>query len=598
GSNENEKALLEQLLFSVTGKLPDEHKALQPQPRVWKKVTAVVAALLTSYAIATFGYLSGSLGIDQSSVVRALHLHLPDQMLAYTKKYAPLLAELSLLLVATLLILYLFTVLTKTSQKKRLTRQENSADKSDISHYLQQLNDALNHSRHDVVIVENLTSPCQLEALETLHCINGYLNGSGHVKQPIYFVYILADEILTASDRTRFFDLIIPIIPTLDAENVGPELYKQLKTIHISGQNVAEQMDKALIYSMASAIDDRRLKTNIVNEFQIYLEQFSNGHKALDKNKLFAMVVIKNLYPKEQAELTDDMGVFWQAFNDNKAPEKTVAERLQQGIMADSASRELTEDRFGPVLYLLENGYFAEDYRDYLFYFCSDEHHNENQLASLPPATSLPHPLEYQEGDFSRESSYLDDEGYANDCQVATQWQVSEAQEVWPYKEPGVNQYNPSENNLNIVKDISEDKLNFIAIPENTEQLALQSLPNNRDTFNLLMALINSEVIHDATLNQLLTAFPDFYLEQFNLTYLNPGRIATISQHPKCQFSFKSLEWLAKCETDFQADTTFNYLLRFWNEYRTNAVSTAQLTVNTVVKLLSFSEININDKLW
>ena len=140
--------------------------------------------------------------------------------------------------------------------------------------------------------------------------------------------------------------------------------------------------------------------------------------------------------------------------------------------------------------------------------------------------------------------------------------------------------------------------IKFIAIPENTEQLALQSLPNNRDTFNLLMVLIHSEEIHDATLNQLLTAFPDFYLQHLNLTRISQSRIEIISQHPKCQFSFKSLEWLAKSENDFKADTTFYYLLRFWNEYKANAVSTAQLTVNTIVKVLSSSKININDKLW
>ena len=200
-NNENEKVLLKQLLCSITGELPDDIKAQQPEPRGWRKVTGVLMALLTSYSIATLGYLSGSMGIDQSSAVKALHLYLPDRILAFAKKYAPLLAELSLFLVATLLILYLFTGLLKT----RRTRLASSADRSDVSHYLHQINHVFNHSRYDVVIVENLTSPCQRAALETLYCVNGYLNGSGHIKHPIYFVYVLADEILTASERTRFF---------------------------------------------------------------------------------------------------------------------------------------------------------------------------------------------------------------------------------------------------------------------------------------------------------------------------------------------------------------------------------------------------------
>ncbi|WP_422467483.1 hypothetical protein [Endozoicomonas sp. ALC013] len=550
-SNENEKELLEQLLCSITGKLPDDIKALQHKPKGWKKVIGALLALSTSYSIATLGYLSGSLGIDQSTTVKALHLYLPDPMLAFAKKYAPLLAELSLFLVGTLVVLYLFTGLLKTGQRKRRTRLENRADRSDVSHYLHQINHAFNHGRYDVVIVENLTSPSQQTALETLYCVNGYLNGSGHIKQPVYFIYLLADEILTASERTRFFDLVVPIIPAPNAEHTGPELYKRLKTINSRG------MDKALIYNVASAIGDMKLMTNIVNEFHIYLDQLSTDFKAPNNNKLFAMVVIKNLYPKEHAELTDGMGLFWTVFHDNKLPGKTVAETLRQGFMADSVLRALTEERFGPLLYLLMNGYFAEDYRDYLFYFYPDTPFNGYPIASWQPATPLPQSLEHQASNFSQKSTnqnsgeYLN--GYLpNDFQVATQWQVSEALEVWQHRELEAKEY---------------------------------SLPDSNE-------------IHDATLNQLLSAFTDFYLEQLNLTHLSPSRIEIIIQHPKCRFSLKSLEWLAKSDNQFKTDTTYYYLLRFWNEYKTNAVSTAQLTVNTIVKLLSGSEINIDDKLW
>ena len=943
-NNDDEKALLEQLLCNITGKRSDDIKVEQPQSRGWRKVIGLLVALLTSYSIATLGYISGSLGIDQSTTVKALHQHLPDQMLAFTKKYAPLLAELSLFLVATLLILYLFSGLQKllTGQRSRLIRLEKSADKSDSGNYLHQITHAFARSRHDVVIVENLTSPCQLAALKTLYRINGYLNGSGHLKQPVYFVYVLADEMLTARERTRFFDLIIPIIPALNTKNAGPKLYRQLKTINCSGQDVADQMDKALIYNVAISIDDMKLMTNIVNEFHMYLEQFSSNHRELNKNKLFSMVAIKNLYPKEHAELTNDMGIFWRVFNDNKLPGTTVAETLHQGIMGDSVLRELTEERFGPVLYLLMNGYLAEDYRDYLFYCYPDTPPHEYQATSWQPVAPPPQPLKYQVSNVSQKSSHLDDgylcEGPPHRFQVATDRQVNKSLEAWRYQEPEVNEYNPPGNSLQVGRNISESdrqlylqlkeglvadfqqnvdspenllhllspsdlangqglinavvnhllekpstkynghsahrflrtlfnlseehiprlqdfiyqyfqskqkhknklfvaffsinqkllihcltndhsgdimqakliarvlpilisedhdnlskaiipsiagltdirpivrlvneqpgiwawlkkhqvkfgrlslrhctqriafriiedsmyklnshmmglllaftaeerptalahisysalcscghhrlicqihenlnefvtnlllvqprlkedqsylvellnspvleandkiqllrqsrqklvsiretldyslslsaqlleqnlvaaswanilhicKLNqksslnpllikFIAIPENTEKLALHPLPNNQNTFNLLLALIHSKDIHNATLNQLLSAFPAFYLEHLNLKYISQGRIEVISQHPRCQFSFKSLEWLAKNEAHFKADNTFYYLLRFWNEYKTKAVSTAQLTVNTIVKLLSSSKIKVDDKLW
>lgn len=410
GRHENENVLLEQLLCNITDNIPDDIKPPQPQPGGWRKVIPVVMALLTSYSIATLGYLSGSLGMDQSTVVKALHRHLSDPMLAFAKKYAPLLAELSLFLLATLLILYLFSGIQKllAGQKSRPIPPDSRADLSDSGNYLHQITHAFTCSRHDVVIVENLTDPSQLE---TLYRVNGYLNGSGHIKHPIYFIYVLTDDTLTARDRTRFFDLIIPVIPASNADNVGPEavpeLYKQLKTIHSGGQDAADAMEKNLIAPSW---------TNILHIFQ---------------------------------------------------------------------------------------------------------------SSSLNPLL-----------------------------------------------------------------------LKSIAIPENTEKLAVHALPDNQDTFNLLLTLIHTREIHDATLNRLLCAFPDFYLEHLNLEYIHPGRIEIISQHPKCRFSLKSLEWLAKHENHLKADTTVHYLLRFWHEYKASAVSTAQLTVNTIVKLLSSSKIRIDDQLW
>ncbi|USE36309.1 hypothetical protein MJO57_30505 [Endozoicomonas sp. SCSIO W0465] len=748
--NENEKALLGQLLFNITGKTPDEMKVEQPQSRGWQRVITVLMALLTSYSIATLGYLSGSLGIDQSAIIKALHRHLPDPMLAFTKKYAPLLAELSVLLIATLMILYLFSGLQKlrSGQISRLPRLESSTGRSASDSYLHQITHAFAHSGHNVVIVENMLSRCQLD---TLHRVNGYLNGSGLIQQPIYFVYVLADEILTARERTRFFDLIIPITPALNCENAGYRLYKQLKTIKSSGRNVADQMDKALIYNVAHAIDDMELMANIVNEFHIYLDQFSPGHKALNKNKLFSMVVIKNLYPKEHAELTHDMGIFWKVFNENELPDKTVAEMLHQGVRANSVSRELTVEHFRPVLYLIINGYFAEDYRDYLFY-CSPDTPDENQVTSWQPVTIPPQHLKYQVSTVSQKNSNFDgnhdnvSKAIISSIAAITDIRpivrlVDSHPEIWAWlkkhqvkfdrlslrhctqrmafriiedemytlnshmvglllaftteQQPTAlapisysalcscghhrligqiheNLHEFVTNVLLVQPDLKEDQrylvellnapvlktddkmqllkqsrhklpsiretlnyslslsaqlleenlvtaswadvlhifqlnqknslnpllIKFISIPENTETLALHALPNNPDTANLLMVLIHTKEIRDATLNQLLSAFPAFYLEDLNLKDISPSRIEIISQHPKCQFSFVSLEWLAKNENHGKPDTAFDYLLRFWNEYKASAVNTTQLTVNTIVRLLSSDKIKVNDQLW
>ncbi|MFK0570622.1 hypothetical protein [Endozoicomonas sp.] len=520
-----ERDIIQQLLYSLSGKKPEAGTAQPVQPGGWKKYSGVLAAFLTSSSIATLSYVTGNLGIDQSTTVKALRLYLPDHLTSSIKKYAPLLAEFSLFFIATILVLFLFKGLQKLSgvRASRANPQEATDDTSISSHYLNQITHVFAHTRQNVVIIEDLISTHQLQAFEALYRINKHLNHSGQIKQPIYFIYALEDETLTARDRTRFFDLIIPIVPVINTTNAGPKLYEQLETLKTGGQPVTDFLDKELIYKVADYIDDMRVITNIVNEFDIYLSKMTNNIEGLNKNKLFAMMVIKNLYPKEHAALTHNNGTLWKVFNEfsskkrdtieeyshkieqyqeetdryesafiknikelrsiywlklfaaaksgsnlistqttgrmtvcdfvedhfwkpayqghdeihiekatrhgqksiptgltlheiangttptyeervklvrkdieltktyieilkrtkNKLPGSKISEALAEGTIGDSFINTLTEEQFGPVLYLLKQGYFAEDYKDYLSYFYPGSISKDDKRLSL-----------------------------------------------------------------------------------------------------------------------------------------------------------------------------------------------------------------------
>ena len=377
----------------------------------------VIAALTTCTAITTLGYINGALGIDQSTAVKTLMLYLPDALLTAVKKYGPLLAELSLFAVATGLVWLLFNGLRRlcngTVNKPETPKQPQK------SHYVDELAQWFMSFNRPIVIIDNLTRTGELEVLCQL---NQQLNR--RLKNPVRFVYVLDDELLT--DRSRWFDLIIPVVPVLKRSNGVTTLNHQLSHLNIEhrqeyddGSERAEFPDQALIDRIGDYLHDPRITTNIVNEFAVYLDQLTRELPLLDKNKLLAMMVIKNLYPREHAALTGDTGVFAQLFTNfrrekqqgldeyrlriDRHHEKTapagntdaaqhllpaeitsleqlqrterklagssLAEVLEQGIMDDSFFGELTEASFGPVPWLVQNGYFAEDYRDYLSSF-------------------------------------------------------------------------------------------------------------------------------------------------------------------------------------------------------------------------------------
>ena len=518
-----EQDIVQQLLSSTSGKQLATDTPLQTEAGRWKKYSGILAAFLTSSSIATLSYVSGNLGINQSTTVKALRLYLPDHLIIFLKKYAPLLAEFSLFFMATILVLFLFKGLQKLSAgwTGRANRQHMTEVPTISSSYLDQITQAFAQSKQSVVIIEDCAN--QLQAFEALYRINRHLNGSAQLKQPIYFIYALEDEALTARDRTRLFDLIIPIVPVINMANAGPKLYEQLETIKMGGQNVTDLLNKELIYKVADYIDDMRVITNIANEFDIYLHKITNNIEELNKNKLFAMMVIKNLYPKEHAELTHHRGILWAIFNEfarkkrdtieeyglkveqyqeeagsyenayiknikdlratywlkifetiksdsgqistrttgkitvcdfvenhfweqayqtndiihiekttrygqksiptgltlseianstkptyedrakliskdiqltkayievlertkNKLLSSKLSEALSEGTIGDSFLRELTEEQFGPVLYLIRQGYFAEDYKDYLSYFYPGSISRDDKRLSL-----------------------------------------------------------------------------------------------------------------------------------------------------------------------------------------------------------------------
>jgi hypothetical protein len=99
-------------------------------------------------------------------------------------------------------------------------------------------------------------------------------------------------------DRAKFFDFMIPIIPIVNFSNSGDKLKNMLK-------NSSVKIDNGLIDDLSLFIDDMRLLYNIMNEFHVYATKVS---KQLDMNKLLAIIVYKNLYPKDFTDLSKNKG--------------------------------------------------------------------------------------------------------------------------------------------------------------------------------------------------------------------------------------------------------------------------------------------------
>ncbi|MEQ9947708.1 hypothetical protein [Pectobacterium aroidearum] len=119
--------------------------------------------------------------------------------------------------------------------------------------------------------------------------INNNLSGQ---KGALRFIYAVRDDIFkdTAS-RTKFFDLIIPVIPILDSQNAFSHLLKRFSKDELQYPRFEELLNK-----VSRFIPDMRVMHNITNEFRVYQNMVNNRGNI---TKLLAMICYKNIFTED-----------------------------------------------------------------------------------------------------------------------------------------------------------------------------------------------------------------------------------------------------------------------------------------------------------
>ncbi|MDV6261918.1 YobI family P-loop NTPase [Rhodococcoides yunnanense] len=170
--------------------------------------------------------------------------------------------------------------------------------------------------RVEIVIFEDLDRFDDPGIFEALRELNTLLNNSKQIRaSPIRFIYALRDSIFeklghdtisehddaahaesVRANRTKFFDIVIPIVPFI-THRTSRDLLAQI----LSKSELAPEVSVAgeLIDLTARHLPDMRLLTNIRNEYVLYSTRLimeKRGIDPLEAAKLFAMVVYKNVH--------------------------------------------------------------------------------------------------------------------------------------------------------------------------------------------------------------------------------------------------------------------------------------------------------------
>lgn len=195
----------------------------------------------------------------------------------------------------------------------------NEDDGTYFDKYLDEIVYFFEIADYDIVIFEDIDRFEDPTIFESLKELNAILNLSPCISRPIRFIYAVKDSIFdhgelkrrgrrvdsdsgkmldrakvesVRSNRTKFFDVIVPVVPFITHASARDHLYQMMKK---SGCDV----DDELIDLASKYVPDMRTLKNVRNEHLIFREQImphGGSELKLSESHLFAMMLYKSTH--------------------------------------------------------------------------------------------------------------------------------------------------------------------------------------------------------------------------------------------------------------------------------------------------------------
>lgn len=231
---------------------------------------------------------------------------------------------------------------------------DDTEAKSILNHYLDEILYFFSVSDKNVVVLEDMDRfKLNKEIYTKLRELNYLLNNSSRTKHKhIVFIYAVKDDLFTEEERTKFFDFIIPVIPFVNPSNS--------KDIFLKNQNGVDLFSEELLSDISLFVDNMRLLNNVMNEYEIYTRLIGDD---LIPDQLLAMVLYKNIQPKDFADLANNEGSLYKRISAKKIiVQKQIIELNKEIDVVKSRIKEfeqltiknLTEVRSVYVLKMIE----------------------------------------------------------------------------------------------------------------------------------------------------------------------------------------------------------------------------------------------------
>ena len=203
-------------------------------------------------------------------------------------------------------------------------------DKSILNQHLDEIIYFFQKTKFNVVVIEDLDRFKDTEIFTKLREINLLLNNSELIQRKIVFVYAIRDDMFQGKERIKFFDYIIPVIPFINPSNANDKLTELLEE-----EDLISVFSQSFIDDVVTFIDDidMRLLTNIFQEYLVYKESLKHE---LTQDNLLAIVIYKNIYPKDFAKLHKNEGDLYEFIAEKETYIKDLISNLDEEISTNN----------------------------------------------------------------------------------------------------------------------------------------------------------------------------------------------------------------------------------------------------------------------
>lgn len=293
-----EKSILEQLLYSTK-------RRKLPNSRV-KRIRGITFStiLLSVFLVLTISLIVLS--------ILEINKVLPD----YTGQNFFWYFSFSALSLA-LLVFIIFTLFKriKISYGNLEVDLEADSKESILNAFIDEIIYFFQRSGKKIVVFEDIDRFDCVKLLGKLREINGIINNNAYFKnKKVKFIYCVKDGLFyDPEERAKFFDFVVPMYPYITTESIEKSIQDTLnKEANYSNHHLSVQFINEISYFLK----DKRVINCIVNDFMFYKKK--SKVIDIDNEKLFAMMIYKNIHFDDFSLLQHGSGELYSFFTEHK----------------------------------------------------------------------------------------------------------------------------------------------------------------------------------------------------------------------------------------------------------------------------------------